>query len=728
MRSGWMIAALLAGVPVEALAQDMTVANPADPGEPPAQDDIVVNGSIYRGNVASGGARIDVPIKDLPLSISVITDALIKDRQVRNIRELADNVAGVRSRAQGSGAFTIDFTIRGLQGGNGSVVAVNGFRVENFSAGFDPQSVERVEFLKGPASVLYGASGALSGLVNIVTKTPQADDFLVADMTWGDPTYARATIDGNIRLTDTLESRTNLAITHEKVINAFRAVDEEYAMQSFRWHPGDLSVIAEGSYFHAIGPSREATTYPMLSDFFSLPKDFKTGERWDRNINTGYTGRVDATWQVTPSLSLRQAVNYQKYRELDHDVAAYTADTFEALIAPHVLGRSARRGDGRIEYTVSQSEVRWNVGIGPTSHKLLAGFEYGDESFGGICCSRANIAPLDLDNPVYGAPEPVVPLTDYFNNTIRTKAIYLQDYIEWGQLKLLAGLRRDDTRSTSGYCSLNEAGCPNDPVVANLGSAHKIALSPRAGLAWQPSDRTTLYASWSRSFFPNVSLDRNNQLLPPEYGTQYEAGVRQELAEPGRLTLSLAAFQLSRRNISSCDPTILDCSRSIAIGAQRIRGAEAELAGKPVAWVDLIATLSYLDGKVTESDVANTGISVGSKLPEAAPWSASLFTKVGLKPLGLETVGLSGGIYYVDRRAGADFFNGPFSISPFSTAVRELPASTRVDLGAFWQVSDKFRLQTNLTNVFDTRVYEAQASAFNLSQTRRFTVGGRVTL
>ncbi|WP_371420867.1 hypothetical protein, partial [Tardiphaga sp.] len=73
-------------------------------------------------------------------------------------------------------------------------------------------------------------------------------------------------------------------------------------------------------------------------------------------------------------------------------------------------------------------------------------------------------------------------------------------------------------------------------------------------------------------------------------------------------------------------------------------------------------------------------------------------------------------------------FNGPFSLSPFSSAVRELPSSTRLDLGAFWDVSPRFRLQANLTNVFDTRVYEPRASAFSLSQTRRFTIGGRMTL
>lgn len=561
-----------------------------------------------------------------------------------------------------------------------------------------------------------------------MTKTPQADDFLIADMTMGTPTYARSTIDGNFRLSDTLESRTNLALTEDTQLNAFRGISEQFAMQSFRWHPGDVSIIAEGSYFHAIGPSRESTAYPMLDRFFDLPKRFKVGEAWDRNINTGYMARVDASWQVAPNFTLRQGFSYQRYHEVDHDVASYDTNTFEALIGPNLLARSLRRGDAKTTYKVSQTEARWNLDLGPTKHRLLAGFEYGDQKAGGICCSRAELPPIDLTNPVYGAPEPDVPLTDYFGNTVRTKAIYLQDYIEWGQLRLLAGLRHDDTRSTSGYCSLLDAGCPDDPVVANLGSAHETAFSPRAGLAWQPTRRTTLFLSWSKSFNPNTALDRNNRLLPPERGTQYELGIRQDLLSPGVLTISASVYNLIRNNIGDCDPIIPDCSRSIAIGEQRVRGAELELTGKPIDWIDLVGTYAYIDGKVTKSDFVTSGIPVGSRLPEAAPHSASLFTKVALTPLGLPDVALSAGVYYVDRRPGRDYFSGPFQASPFAATVRELPSSTRVDIGAFWDVSSRFRLQANITNLFDVKVYEPVNAGFNRAQPFRATIGGRVTL
>ena len=181
--------------------------------------------------------------------------------------------------------------------------------------------MERVEFLKGPASVLYGASGALSGLVNVVTKTPQADDFLKVDVTGGAPLYGRVGVDGNVRLTDTLDSRTNAALTHEKRIDAFRDVDAQFASQALRWRPaGNLSFLVEGSYFRSTGPTRSAVTRPGDERFDELSRRFKLGERFDRQESTGYTGRAEANWEIAKGLTLHQGFNLQRFRNNEVDV------------------------------------------------------------------------------------------------------------------------------------------------------------------------------------------------------------------------------------------------------------------------------------------------------------------------------------------------------------------------------------------------------------------------
>jgi iron complex outermembrane recepter protein len=685
-----------------ALAEDVA----ADAAE---DEPIIVTGTVYRGEVASGGARIDADVRDLPVAISVVTEELIDDRQVRNLKELADNVAGVRPRQSSTGQFSIDFTVRGFQG-FGLGLAQNGYRVEGFSAGFETQNVERVEFLKGPASVLYGASGALTGLVNVVTKTPQSDNFLNIDVTGGTPAYGRAGMDANVQLSSTLDFRLNAALTNEKVINAFRDINAQSVAPSLRWRPAEgVSILAEASWFHVRQPTRNSVSYPDVGALANIPKRLKLGEPGDYNDNTTSTQRIEVTWEVAPGLTLRQGVNRQKIIE---DELAIGPRFDGVFVSPGVLSREVAPGTSDIEYIASQSEVRWNFDTGPVSHKLLVGFEYSKEDFLYDCCDSAPIDPIDLNNPVYGVPIPDVPLVAFGGNRLRTKAGYIQDFIEWGQLKFLLGLRYDDTTATSFYCP--DAACAG----GRFPPSNEKAFSPRAGVVWQPSDGTTLFASWSKSFAPNAFTDSSGKTLPPERGEQYEIGIRQDLLSDRRLTLALSAFDLTRSNVAECDPADPNCNFLVAVGEQRAKGIEAELTGKPTPWIDLVATYAYVDAKVTESNTAITGIPVGIQLQEAAEHSASLFTKIGLDPLGLDDLAFSVGVYYTSDRPTRTAF------APNDPSFTRLPALTRVDLGAFWEVSETFRLQANITNLFDVRILEPANIGFNRATPFRATIGG----
>jgi iron complex outermembrane recepter protein len=679
------------------------------PAEDTQDEEIVVTGTVYRGEVSSGGARIDADVRDLPLSISVVPEAVIDDRQIRNLRELADNVAGVQSRRSGSGEFAIDFAVRGFQGFAGGL-AVNGYRVDGFSAAFDPQAVERVEFLKGPGSVLYGASGALSGLVNVVTKTPQSDDFLTIDVIGGTPAYGRASFDANTQITGTLDARVTGSLSNEKILNAFRDTTAYSVNPSIRWRPADnLSLLAEANYIHSVQASRYATHYTDNIQFATLPKDFKISEPADRFESEGLNLRFEVNWEIAPGLILRQGINRQKYTDDELGIGVgFSGDPFSA--GPRILERVIAPNKDRVNTTASQTELRWTFNALGMEHKLLAGYENYSQSFLYDCCDSAPIAPLDLDNPVYGTPLPDVPLVQFGGNRVKVDAGYVQDFIEWGQFRLLLGLRYDSVNSASFYCV--DAAC----IGGRFPPAKEQAFSPRVGLVWQPNDGTTLYASFSKSFNPNPFPDRFGKLLPPERGIQYELGARQDLLSDGRLTLSLAAFDLTRRNVAEGDP--VDTNFQVAIGEQRVKGLEAELTGKPTGWIDIVATYTYLDGEVTKSNFAITGIQPGSPLPEAAKHSGGIFTKLGLAPIGVEDVAFSVGAYYTASRPVRSLF---FLPDPNFARLR---ATTRVDLGAYWDVSDTFRAQANITNLFDVRILEPSNIGFNRASPFRATLGG----
>lgn len=705
------LAGLMALVSVAHAAQSAPVVD----GEMDAADadsEIVVTGSRYRGEVASGGARIDADVRDLPLSITVLPEALIDDRNILNLRQLADNVAGVRSRRSGSGEQAIDFAVRGYQGFAGGI-AVNGFRVDGFSASFDPVSIERVEFLKGPASVLYGASGSVAGLVNLVTKTPQRDAFLVADATLGTDNLARTSIDANAPLSGTLAARLTAAIGIEDNIRTFTPTLTRAVSPSLRWEPtASLSIIAEAHWTKSRQSARDAYSFPDINALYDLPKRFRSSERGEFYENEGWLLRGEVNWSVTPALTLRQGILRQAYD--DREIAIGPAFGSEILPGTRLLTRFASPGAGRTRTTASQSEARFDFRTGRIAHKLLAGFEYFDTRLRFECCDQFEIDPIDIDNPQYGALIPPLRNTEFGGNRVETKAVYAQTFSTWGPLRLLAGLRYDDTTASSFFCS--------DPACVDgaFPPSRERALSPRLGLVYEPLAGTQLFVSWSRSFVPNPFTDRFGRTLPPERGAQYEAGVRQDLLADRRLTLAAIAFQITRTNVAETDP--VDDDFLVAIGEQRVRGIELELAGRPVDWLDIVATYAHQDGAVTRSNSAVTGILEGSALPEAVPHAASLFARLGLAQLGLDSVSLSGGVYYTSDRPTRT------ALTPVDPATTELPGNTRIDLGAFWDVSDRLRLQANIVNLFDVRVLEPVNRGFNRIDARRFSLTARVAL
>jgi iron complex outermembrane receptor protein len=674
--------------------------------------DIIVTGSRYRGEVSSGGARIDADVRDLPISITVLPEELIDDRAIINLRQLADNVAGVRSRRSGSGEQSIDFSVRGFQGFAGGI-AVNGFRVDGFSAAFDPVSIERVEFLKGPASVLYGASGSVAGLVNLVTKTPQRDAFLDADIGAGSYGFARASLDANAPLSSTLSARLAGAVGIEDNFRTFTPTFTRALSPSIRWDPtSTLSFVAEAHWTKSKQSARDAYSYPDIGALYSLPKRFRSSERGEFYENEGWLLRGEANWEVTPSLTLRQAVLHQAYD--DRELAIGPAFRSEITPGTRLLTRFASPGASSTRTTASQTEARWNVATGPIEHRLLFGFEYFDTKQQFECCDQFEIDPIDIDNPVYGAVIPPLANTEFGGNLVETKAFYAQTFSTLGPLRILAGLRWDDTTAISFFCS--------DPTCAGgfLPPSNERALSPRLGLVYEPATGTQLFVSWSRSFVPNVFTDRFGATLPPEYGDQYEAGVRQDILPDRRLTLSATVFQITRSNVAETDP--VDDNFSVAIGEQRVKGVEVELTGRPVDWLDLVATYSHQAGKVTRSNSAVTGILEGSALPEAVPHAASLFARADLSAAGLTGVSLSGGIYYTSDRPTRS------ALTPVDPTTTELPGNTRVDLGAFWDVSDQLRVQVNVTNLFDALVLEPVNRGFNRVDPRRFSVTARVRI
>ncbi|NJP11070.1 MAG: TonB-dependent receptor plug domain-containing protein [Leptolyngbyaceae cyanobacterium RU_5_1] len=160
-------------------------------------EEIVVTGEGQRGYRvpnASTAAKLDVPLRDVPASVQVIPRQFIEDRQIVRLNDLADYVSGVQSQSGYGGLSSQGYYLRGFE--TSFEAFRNGFRDFGFLSPRDVANVERVEFLKGPASVLYGGSfGSIAGVVNTITKKPLADPRYAASMTFGSYSFYRPTLD-----------------------------------------------------------------------------------------------------------------------------------------------------------------------------------------------------------------------------------------------------------------------------------------------------------------------------------------------------------------------------------------------------------------------------------------------------------------------------------------------------------------------------------------------------
>jgi iron complex outermembrane receptor protein len=249
---------------------------------PEPEEEITVAGEArtrYSVPSATTATKLDVPLLDIPQSVQVIPKEVIEDRQVLRLNELTDNVSGVQRVPGYGGLSSVGTRIRGftLQFEN----LRNGFRDFGYQSPRDVANVERVEILKGPASVIYGGGvNAFSGVVNTVTKKPLEQPFYQIGMTFGSFSLYRPTVD----LTGPLTSDRSLLyrfVGAYETSNGFRDFsDNESSLiaPSLTWNISPQTKITfeyerqSQNYFFDNG-------YPAEPEFLRLPRNrFVLGE------------------------------------------------------------------------------------------------------------------------------------------------------------------------------------------------------------------------------------------------------------------------------------------------------------------------------------------------------------------------------------------------------------------------------------------------------------------
>jgi len=649
--------------------------------------DATVEAGAVLVRAAPTATKSDAPVRLIPQAVAVVPAPVLDAQAAGDVSEALRNVSGV-AVADRTEPFA-RFTLRGFPADGTGTFRRNGVEVAHYHDGLNA-NVERVEVLKGPASVLYGRIEP-GGVVNLVTKRPLGERRAEATAALGAFGEARAEAD----LTGPLGPVRYRVISSAEQRGSWRGGVEEDAVfvsSALAGAPSArLAWRVEGEVERAtavLDPGLALAGATIPDDFDGAP--FFGEAEADYGWRSAFAlATLDA--QLTEAWSLRATASAGRYT---YDRGRIVLDS---LRADGLVARSFRREVSRYRYLQSETALSGDLATGPVRHRVALGLELNRlaidvtgtaplrEAEGAV--SFAAIAPVSLADPqptgLPGADDQVEYLS--VDGSGINAGLYAQERatVPLGGGRLHAVLAGRLSRVTVGATWFALAETPDTPAGVNERDVAVTAFTPGGGLIYEPAEALALYVSGGRSFNPVFQqVDAEGHPFEPTLGAQVEAGAKADLLG-GRLAATLAAYRLTKRNAITREPG----GFYVQTGAQRSRGVEVDLLGTPTEAVTVAASYAFTDAVVIEDAL----YPAGARLPGAPRHSGSVWARWSARGGALAGLDLSGGVFAVGPRFGS-----------LANEV-EAPGYAVVDLGAAYTVRPGLRVQAVVTNALDAR-------------------------
>jgi len=629
----------------------------------------------------STATRTDTPILEVPATIQVIPREVLEDQQATALDDALRNVSGAAvSSVEGRG---FQANLRGFEG---VPIFRDGFRLyspnDNGDAagqGFpEIANVEQIEVLRGPASVLFGQIEP-GGAVNVVSKRPLADPFYEVGLQVGSYGFLRPQVDltGPLTEDESLLYRLVAVYQNDEGFRNFEEdVDRSFIAPALTWRIDDRTDLNFQLEYLDDQRPLDPGLVALGDEVADIPRDRILGEPDDiissEFINVGY----DLEHRFSENWTLR---NRFRYLEDNDDISATLSFPFIGGLneTTGVLNRVFSEQEVTNETLALQTNVVGEFSTGSIDHTLLLGADLAWYSLQSDSFTDFSLrTPINIFNPVYGAvPRPDRLAAPTSSESIDTDSLqfYVQDQIKLLEdLILVAGFNFetvDQTTTATRFGNTTESDLNED------------AFSPRIGLVYQPIENLSLYANYSRSFFPSAALTVDGDPLEPEEGKGFEVGLKTELFDR-RLLATLAYFNLTRQNVATTDPA--DPRFSVATGEQESQGVELDVIGEILPGWNLIASYAYIDAEITQDN----RFAVGNRLPGVPEYSTSLWTTYEIQTGDLAGLGFGVGFNWVGDRQG-DLQNS-----------FELDSYFLTNAAIFYE-RNSWRLGLNFQNIFD---------------------------
>jgi catecholate siderophore receptor len=626
--------------------------------------------ALYNPSTATSATKIDAPLRDIPQTVNVVPQELLRDQGASSMEDVMKGIPGV-GLSHGDGQRD-QVTIRGF-----TAIAdqfIDGMRDDALYFR-DLSNVEQIEVIKGPASVLYGR-GSSGGMINRITKKPGIDR-TEASVTFGSWDKKRGEFDVARKLQDSgLAFRVTGAKEDSDSYRDQQFLKREALSPSLLWKlDANTTLLVQGEYLS----DRRLTDFGIPS-YKGAPVDVEPGTYFGaanardvdfsqarvKSLAVALDHRINANW------SLRNAFRRYDY-SLNRNNTLVGSVNEAAQTASLTHGNVRREEDGYF----NQTELTQRAEFFGMQHQLLYGVEIGKQDKDQVNRSKTNVATVNLFKPVLPVLQlaaNVAPGTDNLG-IMKNKSIYVQDLATLTpQWKLLAGVRYDDFSQETRERRVGQKDLARTDQ----------AWSPRAGLVYQPDGAASYYASFSKSFQPSgetFALAANNAAIDPEETTNKEVGAKLDLFG-GQATIGASLFRLQRSGIKATDPVT---NIVMPVGTQRTDGLELTFSGELGQGWQIASGLALMDAEIIKSIARDDGQQVQGKRPTLTPkHSANLWLNKAL-----------GGGWFTG--AGVNYQGDRFA-NPGNTTT--LPGYTVVDAMVAYRTAS-FDVQLNVNNLFD---------------------------
>ena len=632
----------------------------------------------YQARRATVATRTDTRLVEVPQSVNVVTNRVIEDRQPASLDEAINAVSGVK---QGNtlGGTQDAIQKRGFGTNRDNSIMRDGMQSVQ-ARNFTP-TTERIEVLKGPASMLYGVQDP-GGIINVVTKKPQLEAAHSISAFGSSFGGGGEQIDITGPLGDSgLAYRLIADKQNVDYWRNFGSIGQTVIAPSLAWYGEDTKVsIAYEHMEYSVPFDRGTQINPKTGKVLDIPRTRRLDEPF--NVTTGRSDSVDLRMEhrLNDNWTLNTGYGYSRNYYNDNQSRFMSANDDTGLVTRRA---DATRDAVQVAHTATVNtlgKLYW----GDTLHEVLIGADYmnNQRDLGDLLRNTAS-ADFNYSAPVYGVaplPSKVSAANSDQSDHLQTHAFFVQDSMHLGERWIVQGGLR--------YDAFDEITGKGRPFVVGA-DVKDSKVVPRVGLVYLIQPDWSVYGSYTESFRPNTSIATPIGDLPPEEGKAYEFGTK---FENDAITATVALFTINKKNVQTSEACGTEICTRVS-GEVRSRGLEADITGQLDEFWSITGSYAYTDTEVLKDPILEGAPLDGVSKHTAAAYLTRDFGHVGVGDLRAGAGARYASRWGVNDGAGVEYY---------------LPSSTVADAFVSYKMKIEDRdltLQLNLKNVFDERYY-----------------------